>query len=347
VILIEDLTGKKFGQWEVLYYVIDKTKSRGARWYCRCSCGTERSVLGKYLKNGSSTSCGCTRKVDWVGRRIGRLTILSVYEYDGDTYCMCKCDCGNEVAIKKRGILGRHSCGCRLYEATGNEHTIDLTGQKFGRLFVKSMKYTKGSLSECECLCDCGNVIVVPACRLTSGNTTSCGCIHSPSLIGNTYGRLTVVEEAGRKGTQKLWKCICECGNETYLTSHILASGHTNSCGCLRSEKVSRREVMISEILSSMGIKYISEKSFDDLKGVGNKSLRFDFFVPSINTVIEYDGMQHFIPIQYFGGETHYNRQKENDLIKDSYCDMNGIRLLRLPYTLTDDQIYERIVALF
>lgn len=57
------------------------------------------------------------------------------------------------------------------------ENTLDLTGQRFGMLAVleKSKKKAKsGSMWLCKC--DCGNLITVARCGLTSGHTTSCGC---------------------------------------------------------------------------------------------------------------------------------------------------------------------------
>lgn len=50
-----DLTGQRFGRWIVVRY----SHSNGAHWLCRCDCGTEKTVAGGSLRNGSSKSCGC------------------------------------------------------------------------------------------------------------------------------------------------------------------------------------------------------------------------------------------------------------------------------------------------
>ena len=47
---------------------------------------------------------------------------------------------------------------------------------------------------------------------------------------------------------------------------------------------------------------------------------RFDFYLPNINTCIEYDGEQHFLPVEYFGGEDAFNRQVTYDNIKNEWC---------------------------
>ena len=56
-------------------------------------------------------------------------------------------------------------------------------------------------------------------------------------LIGNKYGRLTVVSRAENSSTGMLrWNCLCECGNETIAQGGGLKNGHTRSCGCLMKE---------------------------------------------------------------------------------------------------------------
>lgn len=57
--------------------------------------------------------------------------------------------------------------------------------------------------------------------------------------------------------------------------------------------------------------------------------LRFDFYIKSINTIIEYDGEQHYKPIY---GENELSLTKLRDSIKDNYCKINNIKIIRIPY---------------
>ena len=59
--------------------------------------------------------------------------------------------------------------------------------------------------------------------------------------------------------------------------------------------------------------------------------------------LIEYDGKQHFEPIDWFGGIEGFNKQKQRDIIKDNYCKLNNILLLRLPFTLSNEEIKQKI----
>ena len=56
-------------------------------------------------------------------------------------------------------------------------------------------------------------------------------------LTGRTYGRLTVIEQAGRTPDRSVrWLCECECGSKKTVVSRQLQSGDTKSCGCLRRD---------------------------------------------------------------------------------------------------------------
>lgn len=58
---------------------------------------------------------------------------------------------------------------------------------------------------------------------------------------GQKFGRLTVIEQAGRSASKKvLWKCQCECGNETVVSSGALVTGNTVSCGCYLKERITK-----------------------------------------------------------------------------------------------------------
>lgn len=57
-------------------------------------------------------------------------------------------------------------------------------------------------------------------------------------LVGEKYGRLTVVEFDRLQNHKTYWKCVCDCGLTVIATGNNLRSGNTQSCGCLHREKV-------------------------------------------------------------------------------------------------------------
>lgn len=56
------------------------------------------------------------------------------------------------------------------------------------------------------------------------------------TLVGQVFGRLTVVAQAESRSARRRWLCSCECGNDATVISHALTSGHTQSCGCIGAE---------------------------------------------------------------------------------------------------------------
>jgi hypothetical protein len=61
--------------------------------------------------------------------------------------------------------------------------------------------------------------------------------MHKENVIGNKYGRLTVIEEiTPTKSYKRRIVCICECGKTVTVELYNAKSGHTSSCGCLGDE---------------------------------------------------------------------------------------------------------------
>ncbi len=64
------------------------------------------------------------------------------------------------------------------------------------------------------------------------------------NLTGQTFGRLTVIEQSGRVDGQALWSCLCSCGNRTTVRGSLIRRGETQSCGCLQKERVSQARLL-------------------------------------------------------------------------------------------------------
>lgn len=59
---------------------------------------------------------------------------------------------------------------------------------------------------------------------------------NAVDLTGKRFGRLIAVEPSGNKNGERLWRCICDCGNEKIARRSNLQRGDTKSCGCLLVE---------------------------------------------------------------------------------------------------------------
>ena len=58
-----------------------------------------------------------------------------------------------------------------------------------------------------------------------------------------------------------------------------------------------------------------------------------DIFIPSLKVGIEYQGRQHYEPIEFFGGEQGFEDNKKRDARKRALCFENGVKLIEWPYT--------------
>ena len=110
---IVDLTGQRFGSWTVI------AQGPAYSWLCQCDCGTQRNVQSKNLKNGKSTSCGCSYKRK-PGDVFGRLTLVRQVGNKGKTAIwLCACQCGNTQLVNSVNLgQDTQSCGCLRREVT-------------------------------------------------------------------------------------------------------------------------------------------------------------------------------------------------------------------------------------
>lgn len=113
-----------------------------------------------------------------------------------------------------------------------------------------------------------------------------------------------------------------------------VAHSRKKSYGCPKcGNNESKAEKRIREWLDDHSIVYQQEKTFVGLK-VNNKYLRFDFYIPDLNLLIEFDGAQHFIPCTKWGGDgvLRMKNCQERDVIKNVWAEDKGYDLLRINY---------------
>ena len=118
---------------------------------------------------------------------------------------------------------------------------------------------------------------------------------------------------------------ICPKHGEFLQTAH----NHISGQGCPKC-KQPKGEIRISEFFDKNNIKYEYQKTFDGC--INERSLYFDFYLSNHNTLIEFDGKQHFKVVKYFGGEEGLKIRQERDKIKEDFCKNNNINLMRIRY---------------
>jgi very-short-patch-repair endonuclease len=86
--------------------------------------------------------------------------------------------------------------------------------------------------------------------------------------------------------------------------------------------------------LEELGIKYIRQYSFETCRYINR--LSFDFYLPELNTCIEFDGIQHFKPVSIFGGDKSFELSKQRDKCKNDWCYENKVNLIRIRWDQID-----------
>lgn len=119
-----------------------------------------------------------------------------------------------------------------------------------------------------------------------------------------------------------------KCGNLWDVAAGSFLLGH----GCPRCNS-SKGEKIIEQYLKEQGIDYIPQYVFKDCRNI--LPLKFDFAVfenDKINFLIEYQGEQHYKPVDCFGGEHEFKKVVARDVIKQKYCKEKGLDLFLISY---------------
>lgn len=116
---------------------------------------------------------------------------------------------------------------------------INLKGQKFVKWTVLEQAEVEDKRGGAQwiCKCECGITKTIYGTGLRAGKTTQCyTCSRNAIRIdisGQKFGKWTVLEICHNNTSRKLWKCICECGNEKLIDARSLKDGRTTQCrGC-------------------------------------------------------------------------------------------------------------------
>ena len=238
----------------------------------------------------------------------------------------------------------------------------DWSNQTVGNLLVLYREGTSAdghALWKCECQCDKKTIVYKTSNQLTKGSKfLSCGCLineankqarlnqYNKTLLNKRFGKLVVKECLGsnNKGAL-LWRCTCDCGNLNFVTTtHHLTSGNTKSCGCLSSVG----ELNIQNILINNQILFIKEKSFDDLHYNNdiNSHPRFDFYLPELNRLIEFDGSQHYNQTNLnWEDQISLQDRQQRDQLKNQWAAAHNIPLVRIPYWEKDNITLEMLLG--
>lgn len=274
-------------------------------------------------------------------------TVLTPYVKSKTKLKMRHNKCGYEYMVRPNDFLNGHRCPkCRgvykptteqfkqkVYNLVGNEYTV--VGEYINTMTKIKMRHNV-----------CGKVNeYIPNNFLRGSRCFNCSYKKRSkelrksllefkrdvfNLVGNEY---TVIGDYVNSKTP-----IAIRHNKCGYISHIRPNDFI--CRDIRCHKCnsSRGEQLLAKSLTAHNVKYVSQKRFSDcINPKTGYKLPFDFYIPLYRVCIEFDGIQHFKPVNHFGGKTAFKSLRYRDKLKTDYCNNHGIKLIRINYNNIDE----------
>lgn len=269
-----------------------------------------------------------------------------IYKSDNTKYhCICKihnCD----VYTTPEKYLRRNQ-GCKFCSVERNKCAIRYTDESYKEKAyslndnIKIVSKYQNIKEKVHVKCKICNYEWNPIAETLVWNKP-CGC---PNCSGNaiktpesfeselkiTHPELKLLSPYIR-ANRKLHVLCTDCNRDFMVTPNKLQQGqHCPYC------KISHGESVIRSILTNLSIEFEMQKRFDDLKGVGGRKLSYDFYLPTYNFLVEYQGEQHKKPVVFKGTNNKtsllsFEKQQEHDRRKREYAKENNIELLEIWY---------------
>lgn len=256
---------------------------------------------------------------------------IKILEYISDKEIKYKCETCHHISKNNYRSLTYNKYRCKYCSLL--ESSELLKNKKIKLLEINSKKI--------KLECNNGHIYTQDKSNLLSGRgCNECRIINKVinkddliSLFNNIHGDYFKYNIDNFKNVHCKIDITCRKGHEfkQKVSNHLQGKG----CSICRE---SSGERFISNYLDKKSIFYIRQKKFKDC--FHKSSLPFDFYLPDMNTLIEYDGIQHFEPVSIFGGTKEFEKTKIRDKIKNEYCKLKNIHLIRISYL---EDIEERL----
>lgn len=193
---------------------------------------------------------------------------------------------------------------------------------------------------ECECLIDGTIWLPKPNALLNGQGCPECGRIASNKNSIKTNEKflyqLSIVNpdivplQEYIQSKIPIWVMCKKCGYKWQATpDNLLQGGNCQNCSATNNEK------KLGNILIRLGYHIERQKKYNDCRD--QLPLPFDIYLLDQNILIEYDGEQHYMPVNFGGisddeAKENLKKTQYHDAIKNEYCHKNNIPLIRVPY---------------
>jgi very-short-patch-repair endonuclease len=243
-----------------------------------------------------------------------------------------KHSCGHEYEVQAQAF-NANKAKCPVCFGKNRTYTLNEVQKIVNRSLDSSyiVKQYKNKREKIEILHNkCGNTINILLTNIRKGQR----CIHCENAyvkkdldtfkkevatLGNN--EYDVISDSYKNNKDKILIKHLKCNTEYLVRPNDFLSGHR--CPYCR---ISFNEIKIENFLVENNIAFKKQWKIPiDTK----KVLRADFYLTKLNTIVEYDGEQHYHPVF---GEKELTIQKQRDSLKNKYCEENNINIIRIPY---------------
>lgn len=267
-------------------------------------------------------------------------------------YVTTKCDCcGKDMKIryadynKKIDKYGVNYCKNCSHKHTENQRieryyeNVKQICDTMGYILLTDKNDMKTYNSFIEYICPIHGIHKVNINNLLCGkrcpscsteNTKNSLKLSKEELINkiSECGGVIINPDEYINNAEKNLRILCPRCGEEFTTSfkHFIQHGGQLCPKCSKKESVG--ELKVRNFLEKHDIVFIQEHWFSDCRDIN--PLPFDFYLPQLNTIIEFDGIQHYKDTNYF--TYSFEKNQMHDKIKNDYCASKGIKLIRIPY---------------
>ncbi len=221
---------------------------------------------------------------------------------------------------------------------TGNvnifiHEALKLYGDKYNYSLVKYVN----SKTKVKIICPIhGEFEQTPDNHIRSGGCNYCG--QNTTTTKNSNNINIFIDMSNKKHN-----FIYDYSNVNYKNNHTKVNiickthgefkqrpnDHLKGVGCPICNN-SKGEMKIRLFLEENNIRFNTQYRFSDCKNI--RPLPFDFYLPEHNICIEFNGRQHYEPLEHFGGIINFKKQQINDKIKYNFCKSSNISLIIINY---------------
>lgn len=155
--------------------------------------------------------------------------------------------------------------------------------------------------------------------------------------LKTSYGNKYSYDKVVYKGIKIPIILTCEQHGDFSIQPQCIGINHCPKCNCSHGEQEIQKYLKNNNIIYNFQYKIIDNN-------FSKQYFLIDFYLSDYNLFIEYNGIQHYIPVEHFGGELQFNKQQKRDQELRNYCKENNINLLEIRY---DENIKEKLDEYF